>query len=132
MFKINNSLIFAVIYFVLAIIPYFGPISAVILISFFSYVMGDFNKFITCSIITLICQQIDAHFVNPKIVGQIVGLKPLYVILGIMLFGGIFGAVGFFLGPALMVVCLELMDNILSIKEAKKKKLLQSKSSKTD
>ena len=60
------------------------------------------------------------------------GVKPLYVILGIMLFGGIFGAVGFFLGPALMVVCLELMDNILSIKEAKKKKLLQSKSSKTD
>ncbi len=122
LFKINNALIFAVIYFILAIVPYFGPISAVILISLFSYVMCDFNQFVTCSAITLVCQQIDSHLVNPKIVGQIVGVKPLYVILGIMLFGGLFGAVGFFLGPALMAVFLEFVDDLVKVWEMKKQK----------
>lgn len=119
-FKIKNSMVYALIYFILAIIPYFGPISAVILIALFSYVMGNFNQFLTCSMIALICQQIDSHFVNPKIVGQIVGVKPLYVILGIMLFGGILGGVGFFLGPALMAICLEFLDNIIKNHEIKK------------
>ena len=62
----------------------------------------------------------DSNFINPKIVGQIVGVKPLYVILGITLFGGIFGVVGLFFGPPLMAVCLEVLDDFIKEKENKK------------
>lgn len=117
LFKIKNSLIFAVIYFVFAMIPYFGTITAVILISLFSYVVGGFNEFLTCFIISIVLQQVDSNFINPKIVGQIVGIKPLYVILGITLFGGIFGFVGLFFGPPLTVVCLEVLDDFIKEKE---------------
>lgn len=117
--KIKNSLIFAVIYFVFAMIPYFGSIIAVILISLFSYVVGNFNEFLTCSITSIVLQQVDSNLINPKIVGQIVGVKPLYVILGITLFGGVFGFVGLFFGPPLMAVCLEVLDDFIKEKESK-------------
>ncbi len=119
--RIKNSVVLAFIYFVLAIIPYFGSITAVILIGLFTYVGGDFNKFLTALIVSFVLQQIDSNIINPKIVGQVVGIKPLYVILGISLFGGIFGIVGLFLGPPLMVVCLEFLDEIVKAKELKKK-----------
>ena len=117
--KIKNSLIFAVIYFVFAMIPYFGSIIAVILISLFSYVVGNFNEFLTCSITSIVLQQVDSNLINPKIVGQIVGVKPLYVILGITLFGGVFGFVGLFFGPPLMAVCLEVLDDFIKEKESR-------------
>ena len=119
--RIKNSVVLAFIYFVLAIIPYFGSITAVILIGLFTYVGGDFNKFLTALIVSFVLQQIDSNIINPKIVGQVVGIKPLYVILGISLFGGIFGIAGLFLGPPLMVVCLEFLDEIIKAKELKKK-----------
>lgn len=118
--RIKNSVVLAFIYFVLAIIPYFGSITAVILIGLFTYVGGDFNKFLTALIVSFVLQQIDSNIINPKIVGQVVGIKPLYVILGISLFGGIFGIAGLFLGPPLMVVCLEFLDEIIKAKELKK------------
>ena len=118
--RIKNSVVLAFIYFVLAIIPYFGSITAVILIGLFTYVGGDFNKFLTALIVSFVLQQIDSNIINPRIVGQVVGIKPLYVILGISLFGGIFGVVGLFLGPPLMVVCLEFLDEIIKAKELKK------------
>lgn len=121
-FRMENSVIFAAIYFVFAIIPYFGSILAVALISLFSFVLGDFNKFLTTIIISIVLQQIDSNFINPKIVGQAVGIKPLYVILGITLFGGVFGVVGLFLGPPLMAVCMELLDDIIKARELKKAK----------
>ena len=119
--RIKNSVVLAFIYFVLAIIPYFGSITAVILIGLFTYVGGDFNKFLTALIVSFVLQQIDSNIINPKIVGQVVGIKPLYVILGISLFGGIFGIAGLFLGPPLMVVCLDFLDEIIKAKELKKK-----------
>ncbi len=120
--NIKNSLIFAMIYFILAIIPYFGSIIAVFFIALLAYVVEDFNGFLTSFITTFLLQQIDSNILNPKIVGQAVGVNPLYVILGITLFGGIFGIVGLFLGPPLMVVCLQMLDDFLLSKEEKKDK----------
>ena len=119
--RVKNSVVLAFIYFVLAIIPYFGSITAVILIALFTYVGGDVNKFFTVLVVSLIFQQVDSNIINPKIVGQVVGIRPLYVILGITLFGGMFGVIGFFLGPPIMVICLEFLDDLIKAREVKKK-----------
>ena len=118
--NIKNSIVFAMIYFIFAMIPYFGSIIAVFFIALLGYVVEDFNGFLTIFILTFLLQQIDSNIINPKIVGQAVGVNPLYVILGITLFGGIFGVVGLFLGPPLMVVCLEMLDDFITTKENKK------------
>ncbi len=120
--KIPNGLGLAAIYFLFALIPYFGSSIGVFLVTFLSYVLGNSSQFFVVLIVTLILQQVDANLINPKIVGKAVGLGPFNVILGIMLFGGMFGLVGFFLGTPLMAICLELADDVCRAIEVKKNK----------
>ena len=125
-FRIDNSAVLAVCYLICATIPYFGSMVGVLLVAMLSLISGDINQFFIATTITLIIQQLDANLISPKIVGQAVGIGPLYVILGITLFGGIFGIYGLFLGPPLMAICMELLDDFIRAKEIKTKKNLDS------
>ncbi len=125
-FQIDNSAILAVCYLICATIPYFGSMIGVLLVALLSLISGDIHQFLIATPITLIIQQLDANLISPKIVGQAVGIGPLYVILGITLFGGIFGIYGLFLGPPLMAICMELLDDFIRAKEIKTKKNLDS------
>lgn len=120
-FGIDNSVILAVFYFVCALIPYFGSIIGVCFVALLSLMSGNIHQFFIATIIALVLQQLDANLISPRIVGQAVGIGPLYVILGITLFGGMFGIYGLFLGPPLMAICMELMDDFISYKENKRK-----------
>ena len=120
-FGIDNSVILAVFYFVCAVIPYFGSIIGVCFVSLLSLMSGNIHQFFIATIIAVVLQQLDANFISPRIVGQAVGIGPLYVILGITLFGGIFGIFGLFLGPPLMAICMELIDDFISCKENERK-----------
>lgn len=120
LFKISNGLSLAVVYFLFALIPYFGSTIGVFLITFLSMVLSSNSQFIIVFIISIIFQQVDANLINPRIVGKAVGLGPFSVLLGIVLFGGLFGIYGFFLGTPLMAICLELADDFCRAWERKK------------
>lgn len=124
-FGIDNSVILAVFYFVCAVIPYFGSIIGVCFVSLISLMSGNIHQFFIATIIAVVLQQLDANFISPRIVGQAVGIGPLYVILGITLFGGMFGIFGLFLGPPLMAILMELIDDFISFKESKRKKNME-------
>ena len=125
-FRVENSAILALCYLICATIPYFGSMIGVCLVTLLSLISGDIHQFLIASITTLIVQQVDANFISPRIVGQAVGIGPLYVILGITLFGGVFGIYGLFLGPPLMAICMELLDDFIRSKETKMKKNINS------
>ena len=125
-FRVENSAILALCYLICATIPYFGSMIGVCLVALLSLISGDIHQFLIASITTLIVQQVDANFISPRIVGQAVGIGPLYVILGITLFGGVFGIYGLFLGPPLMAICMELLDDFIRSKETKMKKNINS------
>lgn len=116
-FGIDNSVVLAIFYFMCAVIPYFGSMIGVCFVATLSLMSGNIHQFFIATIIAVILQQLDANFISPKIVGQAVGIGPLYVILGITLFGGLLGIYGLFLGPPLMAICMELIDDFISNKE---------------
>ncbi|HKM00559.1 MAG TPA: AI-2E family transporter, partial [Sedimentibacter sp.] len=79
------------------IIPYFGPIIGsvpVVLVSFFI----DPPKALTALIIIIIIQQIDGNFLDPKIVGENVGVSPFWIITSVTVGGNLFGIPGMILG----------------------------------
>lgn len=121
LFKIPNSVLLAVVYFLFALIPYFGSTIGVICVALLSLLFGGIQPCIIGGIIALAMQQLDSNFINPRVVGHAVGIRPLYVILGITLFGGLFGLVGLFLGPPMMAIVLELLEAFLQGKERKRK-----------
>lgn len=95
--QMPNAVLVSFIVGVTNVIPYFGPfIGAVpgfILIAIMSPVQGLFFL-----LFILVLQQIDGNIIGPMILGDSIGLSAFWVIFSILLFGGLFGIPGMFIG----------------------------------
>ena len=85
------------------IIPFFGPfigaIPSAILI-----LLADPSKFFTFVLLILLIQQFDGNILGPKILGDATGLDSFWVIVSILVFGGMFGFIGMVTGVPLFAV----------------------------
>lgn len=109
-------------------IPYFGAlIGGVICVLIALIANGSLYSALFVAIYILVMQQIDANIIQPRIVGHTVGIRPIYVLLGITLFGGLFGFWGVFLGaPFIAVVQMLLQDCIDNKNKKQLKKVKES------
>lgn len=101
-------------------IPYFGPIIGAIP-GFVIYLFIDPKLSLVFAIMILILQQFDGLYLGPKILGDLTGIKPLWVIFGIVIGGAYFGAVGMFLGVPTVAVFMYLAELFIESKLKKKK-----------
>jgi len=100
-------------------IPYFGAIVGAIGIALVTLLTSNFYTAIGVVIYIIVIQQVDANIVQPRIVGGSVGLRPIYVLLSITLFGGLFGFWGIFLAPPLMALVQMLVRDAIHHRENK-------------
>ena len=95
--QMPNAVLVSFIVGVTNVIPYFGPfIGAVpgfVLIAIISPLQG-----IIFLLFILVLQQIDGNIIGPMILGDSIGLSAFWVVFSILLFGGIFGIPGMFIG----------------------------------
>lgn len=92
---VDYALVLALIAGLLEIVPYIGPIIAVIPAVFFAFVQ-DPPLALAVVILYLIIQQLENHLLVPMIMSKSVGLNPILVILGVLVggtLGGVLGAV---------------------------------------
>ena len=68
-----------------------------------SLISGDFGFAVGLLIINVVCF-ISRQLLEPKVLGQQIGLHPLIVLLGVYVGFKVFGIIGLFLGPVFMVV----------------------------
>lgn len=102
-FRFPYAVLISVIVGITNMIPYFGP-----------YIGGIFGgiaiiivspvKVIFFAILILVIQQFDSLFLEPKILSNKTGLKPLWVIFSITIGGSLFGVLGLFLGVPVVAV----------------------------
>jgi predicted PurR-regulated permease PerM len=62
----------------------------------------------------LVLQQFDGNILGPKILGDSIGLSPLWIILSIMLFSGLLGVVGMFIGVPLFAIIYSLVKRFVT------------------
>lgn len=99
-------------------IPYFGAIIGGAICVLVALLSGNLYGALFVAIYILVMQQVDANVIQPRIVGQTVGIRPIYVLLGITIGGGLFGFWGIFLGvPMIAAVQMLLVDYIHARKE---------------
>ncbi|MBQ0111105.1 MAG: AI-2E family transporter [Oscillospiraceae bacterium] len=100
------------------IIPYFGAIIAAVVACLFCYITtGNIWTVLIMLAVIIAIQQIDGNFVQPRIVGQKVGVKPVYVLCAIIIGGAMFGFVGILVAvPTFAFIRMIILDII----EAKK------------
>lgn len=78
------------------IIPYVGPIIGAALAFFFG-IFTSIPLGIAGAVLLLLYQQIDGNFIQPKIVGDKIGLSPVWVLIAVLIGGSYFGALGMIL-----------------------------------
>lgn len=125
--KLPFALFMSLIVCITNMIPYFGPIigaiPGVIIYLFISPKLS-----LIFAIMILILQQFDGLYLGPKILGDLTGIKPLWVIFGITVGGAYFGFVGMFLGVPTVAVVMYLLNLFVEKKLHKKGiKLFDSK-----
>lgn len=103
------------------IIPYFGPLIGsvpVIIVSFFV----NPTKALTALIIIIVIQQIDANFLEPKIVGENVGVSPFWIITSVTVGGNLFGIPGLILGVPVVVLLKTVLEGCMEMRLMEKGK----------
>lgn len=111
--KIDNVLFLSFIIFITNIIPYFGPFIGAILPISMTIVYSPI-KAIWVIIFIFILQQIDGNIIGPKIMGNQVGLSPLWVICSVLIGGSLFGILGVFLSVPFASLIKIVIDSYIS------------------
>lgn len=105
-------------------IPYFGPLVGEVI----GAVVGVFVSpmmAITIFIFLLALQQFDAWYLDPKLIGDKVGVKPFYIILAVTIGGGFFGPIGMLLASPTMATINIYYERKVSLFMAKHRNLMK-------
>ncbi len=110
---IPYRMLFSIIIGVTNMIPYFGPYLGgipVIIVTMFS----SFQEALWVALFILALQQFDGLVLGPKILGDSVGIRPIWIILSIYVGGRIFGILGMFLGVPVFAVIVMFLERLIA------------------
>ena len=114
------SILVSMIIGVTNVIPFFGPwiggIPSALLV-----LMVDPKQALYFGILIIFIQQFDGNILGPKILGNSTGLSAFWVIVAILLGGGLFGFVGMVMGVPTFAVFYYVAELIVNSRLEKKK-----------
>ncbi len=113
------AVLISVIVGVTNIIPFFGPFIGGIPSVFIMMIADPWDALIL-GIFLVVLQQFDGNFLGPKLMGDTMGIRAVFVVFSVIVFGGLFGIVGMFIGVPLFVVIYTLFAQAITAKLKKK------------
>lgn len=119
---IKYSVLIAILLGITNLIPWFGcwigliPVFPIILLQSSSKALWFFLIF---NVIT----QIDGNYLSPKLQGNKLGISPFWIMFAIIVFGSLFGIIGFFIGVPVFYVIYVLLGEFIN-KRIKKKNII--------
>ncbi len=99
--KAPYALLMSIIIGVTNMIPYFGPFIGAVPAIFITLFTSPITA-LWVGLFILVLQQLDGYIIGPYILGDSVGLSPFWIILAILIGGGLFGVLG-------MLICVPVM-----------------------
>lgn len=94
--KSEYAFLLAVIVGITNMIPYFGPFIGEI-VGFLFNVFVSPSKGLIVFLVLLALQLFDGWYLDPKLIGDKVGVRPLFIIVAVLIGGGFYGAIGMLL-----------------------------------
>ena len=105
------ALLISIIVGVTNIIPYFGPFIGAIP-SVFLLLVIDPKQGLVFAVFVFILQQLDGNIIGPLILGESLKLSSMWILIAILIGGGLFGVPGMILGaPTLACICAVLEND---------------------
>lgn len=107
-FRLPYASLVGVLTAVCAIIPYVGAFISCVVSAFLTVIFNP-ALVLRCLIVYLAVQFFENQFLYPRVVGDSVGLPPLYTLVAAMIGGKLFGIIGILFFIPLMAVTIELV-----------------------
>lgn len=105
--KMEYAVVISVLVGVTNIIPFFGPFIGAIPSILLLLLVNPWHALIF-GIFIIILQQFDGNFLGPKLMGDTMGIRAVFVVFAVIVFGGLFGFIGMFIGVPVFVVLYRL------------------------
>ncbi len=105
------ALMISVIVGVTNVIPFFGPFIGAIP-SVFILMLEQPLQALYFVIIIVIIQQLDGNVIGPKIVGNAIGISSFWVLISVLIGGGLFGFAGMALSVPVFAVIYRYVDKL--------------------
>lgn len=118
-FQIPYNVLIAVIIGVTNIIPFFGPIVGAVPCVLILLIVDPWAA-VRFGILVLALQQFDGNILGPKILGDSTGLSAIWVLVAIVVGGGLFGFPGMILGVPTFAVLYALVREWVKMRLEKK------------
>lgn len=110
--RLPYALLLAILMGICNLIPYFGAFiggAGVVLVTLLS--TGNLVQSLVALACVIGAQQLDANVLQPKIVADSVGLRPIYVLIAITIGSGLFGIVGMLISvPVFAVIRMLIVE----------------------
>lgn len=118
--KVKYAMILGCVIGLFNLIPYFGAIFAISITIIVTLITGGAFQAIWVALFLIVIQQVDANFIGPKIMGEVLDASPLLIIFAITLSGGIFGVFGMIVSVPLFIVIKMIITDFINEKELEK------------
>jgi len=115
------ALMISVIVGVTNIIPFFGPFIGAVP-SIFILLLENPVEALYFVIIIIVIQQLDGNVIGPKIVGNAIGISSFWVLISVLIGGGLFGFGGMALGVPVFAVIYRYVNKITMASLKRKEK----------
>lgn len=116
--RIPYAFLLAILMGLCNVIPYFGAFIGGFCAVFTTLIStGSIIRAVIILVCILGIQQVDANIIQPRIVAGSVGLRPIYVLLAIMVGGGLFGFFGILFAVPIVAILRMLIVDYMNYKE---------------
>ncbi|NMC56755.1 MAG: AI-2E family transporter [Eubacteriaceae bacterium] len=123
-FRFEYALLISVMIAVTSIIPVIGAFIGAVPSVFLLFMISPI-KALWFIVFIIIVQQLENNFIYPKVVGNKVGLPAIWVLLAIVVGGGLFGVVGILLGVPVCSIIYTLLKEGAYKKQAEKNSVIK-------
>jgi predicted PurR-regulated permease PerM len=119
--QVEYALLFGVIAGLANFIPFLGSLFAVIFIVLVTLLTGGVEQAFWVLIPLLIFQQLDANFIEPRIMSYRLKISPILTIFAVLVGGAYFGIAGMFLAVPVIVIIKQILLEYINLNVAKKR-----------
>jgi predicted PurR-regulated permease PerM len=121
LFQVPYAFLLGFIAGIFNFIPYLGSLIAVSFISVIALITCKLNIAVPVIIALLVFQQLDANFIEPRIMKNSLKISPILVIVSVIASGAYFGIAGMFLAVPFVCVVKQILLEYIEHSEAKEK-----------
>ena len=117
LFRFPYAMLIGVVMGITNVIPFFGPFIGAVP-GVFILLMADPVRAVWYVLFVIVVQQVDGNLIAPKVIGQSVGLPPLWVLFAVTVGGGLWGVPGMIFGTPVFAIFYILLGRATRAREA--------------